>query len=420
MSKLDEPVFVGLSHIGQVFSIGWAVKFGACATFDFHPENLKRFKQGILTDEEPDLPATFEQYRGKIEVYDEPSKIIDHSLVFLTMDTPLDLDGEPRFDEVFNFISRCKPYVRECATLILLSQVYPGFCETVKEHLFHDRQDIKFIYMVDTLKMGAALPGVLEPERLIFGVSRREDVPTAFESFGCKQFVLSYLEAEIAKISINLYLLFGVTFANAMDNYCRQFNMKFAPIAESLRHDVRIGLHAYVSPSLGISGGHLERDLTTVINSCVDGGTRLLFEQIKSLNALRMNVLYQAVQGGHHGRLIGSVLWVGTSYKRASFSLVNSPFIKFVKRFRGEIIVKAYDSYYHVPQIEGVVPVADLEVELSSVDCLIFNYASRRDMEKVEQALVSNDQLLVFDISLPPSLSVVQGNHLRATVRRVF
>ena len=32
---MSAPAFVGLSHIGQVFSLGWAEKFGAAAVFDF-------------------------------------------------------------------------------------------------------------------------------------------------------------------------------------------------------------------------------------------------------------------------------------------------------------------------------------------------------------------------------------------------
>jgi hypothetical protein len=51
----QDPVFVGLSHIGQVFSIGWATKIGLCAAFDFNAPHLQAFQQGRVMPEEPDL-----------------------------------------------------------------------------------------------------------------------------------------------------------------------------------------------------------------------------------------------------------------------------------------------------------------------------------------------------------------------------
>ena len=162
-----DAVFVGLSHIGQVFSVGWTMKFGGCAVFDFHSDALQRFKQGILTDEEPELAGAFGQCRDKITIYDEPQRITDHSLVFLTLDTPLSPEGDPRYDEIFSFLSQCKKHLRENATLVVLSQVYPGFCAQLQECLLRDRLDIRLIYMVDTLIMGSALPRFLEPELLI-------------------------------------------------------------------------------------------------------------------------------------------------------------------------------------------------------------------------------------------------------------
>ena len=46
----NKPLFLGLSHIGQVYSIAWAKKVGQCSAFDFEK---KIYKQTLLplTDE---------------------------------------------------------------------------------------------------------------------------------------------------------------------------------------------------------------------------------------------------------------------------------------------------------------------------------------------------------------------------------
>ena len=59
--KNKNPLFLGLTHIGQVFSIGWSEKFGGCSVFDFDKKNLNNFKAGNLTDEEPNLRKLFKK-----------------------------------------------------------------------------------------------------------------------------------------------------------------------------------------------------------------------------------------------------------------------------------------------------------------------------------------------------------------------
>ena len=49
------PLFLGLSHIGQVFSIGWSKKIGKCAVFDFNTDSLKNYKNQNFSNEERNL-----------------------------------------------------------------------------------------------------------------------------------------------------------------------------------------------------------------------------------------------------------------------------------------------------------------------------------------------------------------------------
>ena len=415
----EQPLFVGLSHIGQVFSLGWALKAGPCAAFDFEMSRREAVAAGQLTEEEPDLRARWAEGRDRITLHTTPDKISEHRIVFLTIDTPLNQQGEPDVEAIRAFIAQCVPHLGQGATLILLSQVYPGFCDEVKRELLGTRPDVKLVYMVDTLKMGQALPRFLEPEQLIFGAERPEDVPTAFKAhFTCPIHTYTWIEAEMVKVAINIYLLFSVTFANAMDNYCRQLGFRFAPLAAALRQDARIGKAAYIAPSLGVSGGHLERDMTTILRKCEDATTRRLFEDMKAVNTERMRALFDAVSGSNASRL-RSLLWVGVSYKRESFSLVNSPFMKFVDRFANELNVQAYDSFYPLPRVDGVTPVSNLGEALESVDGVVFHYAEAEDALAIRRALKDRKDLAGFDISLPPALAG-SGEAVPANMRRVF
>ncbi len=408
---MSAPAFVGLSHIGQVFSLGWAEKFGAAAVFDFDEAARTRFRRGELTHEEPELAPVWREVHDRIVVHDDPARIADHGLVFLTLDTPLDLDGEPDFDAVFAFLTRVPAYLGRNATLVFLSQVYPGFCARVRTEILHARPDVTLVYMVDTLKMGVAMSRFRVPEQLVFGVAQAEDVPKEFADFKCPQAVLSHVEAEMVKIAINLYLLVGVTFANAMDNYCRELGFRFGPIAECLRLDERIGKKAYLSPSLGISGGHLERDLSTMLSRCGDVGTRALFAQLKAVNDVRMQLLFGAVREIEATRPVRRVLWLGASYKAQSFSLVNSPFLKFVRRLGAKVEILVHDGLYAVPALTGARPAGDLDAALARADLVVLNYAPADDLARLR----AHPGMPVLDISLPAAFGATPP----ASVRRL-
>ena len=53
--SIKEPLFCGLTHIGQVFSIGWSEKIGKCSVFEFNKKSYEKFKKLNVTNEEPSL-----------------------------------------------------------------------------------------------------------------------------------------------------------------------------------------------------------------------------------------------------------------------------------------------------------------------------------------------------------------------------
>ena len=55
MVSLRFPLFLGLSHIGQVYSKCWLKKVGRCAVYDFDKKNLNNFLSNNFTNEEPSL-----------------------------------------------------------------------------------------------------------------------------------------------------------------------------------------------------------------------------------------------------------------------------------------------------------------------------------------------------------------------------
>ena len=397
--KNKNPLFLGLTHIGQVFSIGWSEKFGGCSVFDFDKKNLNNFKAGNLTDEEPNLRKLFKKNKKKITICPSQEETKNFENIFLTIDTPLAPDGKANYDYIKRYIERCINLFSSNTNVILTSQVYCGFCEEIKKKIIKNKK-INLIYMAETLVMGNALERFLKPERIIFGSEKKIKIFAAFKKFKCPVFILKYKQAEMIKMAINLYLLTSVSYANLLDFYCRQYGFKFSSINQPIRLDKRIGVSSYISPSLGISGGHLERDLFSIINNSKNILVKNTFYNFKILNKKRINVLIDFFKEIKKTSKFSNTIWIGPSYKKDSFSILNSPFYHFAKYMKkNNFNLKVYDSYFNLKKnnIENVINKINENNFKNSI--LILNYASHKDLNKIIK-LANKNILKVIDIEI--------------------
>ena len=259
--KDSSILFLGLTHIGQIYSTSWLKKIGNCSVYDFNKLNLLNFKSKNFTEEEIFLKKI--KLKRKFNYLKKDKEIEKFDIIFFTYDTNLNqINGFPDLSDIKKYLKKLLALkLKKNCYIIITSQVYPGFTDKIFKDLKPEKK-INYIYMVDTLRMGDASKSFLKPEQLIFGGDKKYYffLKKLFNKFECKKYLFSIKEAELIKMAINLYLFFSVSYANLMDNFSRQNNLEFTKILRSLRNDKRIGKFSYICPSLGFSGGHLERD----------------------------------------------------------------------------------------------------------------------------------------------------------------
>ena len=386
--KYNQPLFCGLTHIGQVFSIGWSEKVGKCSVYDFNPKTLNEFKKCKVTNEEPSLHKHLKKNLHKIVFCKNNKEIKNYKNVFLTIDTPLDINGNPKINIITNEIKKLKKYLGYKANLIIISQVYCGFCETLKIKYFRDRPDVNIIYFTDTLVMGDALNRFLNPDRIILGYEKKVSFLNIFKKFKCKIYHFSIKQAEMVKIAINLFLFNSVSYANMMDYYCRQHGFDFSSINASIRDDKRIGQKSYISPSLGVSGGHLERDVFTIKKFIKNSTVKGIFSSLTSLNQNRINLLKEKFKFLNKNNRYTRIIWCGPSYKVKTFSIINSPYLKFLKflsNLKKKKKLYVFDSYFDLKNEQLSNFLLELKKSNLKNSLVIFNYANKSDTKKLEK-----------------------------------
>ncbi len=404
----SKPLFLGLTHIGQVFSIGWSEKFGKCSVYDLNDNRLNNYKKSLFTDEEPNLYQLYKSNKKKITICDSSDQIKSYKNIFLTIDTPLHENGKPDYDYIKKYISKSLKYISKNSNLIITSQVYCGFCDELKKTVLKLRKDIQIIYMAETLIMGNALDRFINPERLIFGSDKKIDFFKNLKKFNCPIFILNYKQAEMIKMAINLFLLTSVSYANLLDFYCREFGFKFSSINEPIRLDKRIGNFSYISPSLGVSGGHLERDLFSIIKNTKNKIVKSSFVNFKQLSSNRLSLLKNLYQTLNKEKKFNKIVWVGPSYKQDSFSILNSPFYhfkKYLKKKRKKLF--AYDSLFNLQSLKLDNIIIELNQRNINNSLIIVNYANHKDLKRIVNLSRNNK---IIDIGIKNNINKKKKN----------
>lgn len=389
MVKSKKILFLGLTHIGQVYSKSWVNNIGKCAVYDFDHIQLKKFKNKNFTEEEPNL----RKLKNKNNLYflnnDQDIKNFDN--IFFTYDTPLSKkNAKPNLAIIRKNLKKIYSLnFKKKVNLFITSQVYPGFTDKIISN--YKNKMINTIYFVDTLKMGKAKNSFLHPSQMIFGSNHdcKKIVKDIFYKFKCKKYFFNIKEAELIKISINLYLFFSVSFANIMDDMSKKNNINFFQILDILKNDQRIGKYSYIKPSLGMSGGHLERDYYYFQKLNNNHITSKILSLIYNFNEKRKEMLKEKLDNFKNKKII----LIGASYKKNSYSITNSNFKKLFDK------IKIFDDQFQLKDFKNKNIVKNLE-DLNKFDIFIYNYSNKSTLSTIKEILKKNNKKKMINLSI--------------------
>jgi nucleotide sugar dehydrogenase len=244
--------FVGLSHLGLVYSLASAARGFEVVAHEPDPERCRQLAEGRFPIEEPGLRELFAEHRARLHYTADVSRLAECDLVFVSLDVPTDENNQSDLGPLRTLVDSIRPRLAKGCSLVLLSQVRPGFTRTLAESADASTPTAsRVFYQVETLVFGAAVERALHPERYIVGSARPDQpLPAPYrawlDAFGCPVFVMRYESAELAKIAINLFLVSSVSTTNTLAELCEAIGADWSEIVPALRLDRRIGPHAYL------------------------------------------------------------------------------------------------------------------------------------------------------------------------------
>lgn len=336
--------FVGLSHLGLVTSISIASKGFDVVCYDPNAELVGELKKARLPYHEPSLDDLLATHAKRIEFVSDSAALKGCDVVYISLDVKTNDANESDLAPLHTLVTAVSAYLSSAATLVVLSQVPPGFSRKLSAGLKN-----KLYYQVETLIFGRAVERALYPERYIVGCADPTvAMPAPFAgllgAFDCPVLPMRYESAELAKISINMCLVSSISVANTLAEICEKTGAEWTEIAPALKLDKRIGPHSYLAPGLGIAGGNLERDLVTICSLAREHGTDAgVVEAWIANSKYRLDWALRMLHDEVLAKIPEPVVAVwGLAYKQDTKSTKNSPSLHLIKALDG-VEVRAYD-----------------------------------------------------------------------------
>ena len=181
--------------------------------------------------------------------------------IFVSEDTPTCDGGKRDTTRIRELVHDAALRRGASVPIVLTSQVEPGFTRSL---------GIKNIYhMAETLRIKDALERAIAPEQFIVGMADTSQpihsaLAVYIASFDAAVTIMTFEEAEFAKIAINMFLAAQVNTTNTLCEAALKVGARWQKIAAVLKLDRRIGPHAYLEPGRWQDSTHLLRDHYTL------------------------------------------------------------------------------------------------------------------------------------------------------------
>ncbi len=355
---MKQPVigYVGMSHLGLNYAVATASKKlkVICYDEDILKINLLKKKKSPIF--EKNLEKNIRLNFSNLIFTNNILELKQCDNVYISQDVSTKISGESDLKATKKLIDKTIKYLNKKTNLIILCQVPPGFCRSI------DWNKNQLFYQVETLIFGQAFERALHPERLIIGIENKKNKINQtylklLRSFNCPLIVMNYESAELAKISINMYLISTVTTTNVISEVCEKIDANWKDISIALKLDKRIGKYSYLDPGLGISGGNLERDLYTFqrLQDKNNLNNKFILELKKKSINRKMWILNILAKLKKKYKL-KCIAILGLAYKVGTHSIKNSPGVQLIKKLKGHKI-QAFD-----PIVKKIGNIKDLKI----------------------------------------------------------
>jgi UDPglucose 6-dehydrogenase len=321
---------VGLGKLGAPLLAVLASRGFEVCGIDLNQSLVDRVNNGVAPVLEPHLQELLDAHKPRIRATtDWQTGIAGTDITGIIVPTPSGADGAFKNDFVLGAIERVGDVLRHKPgyhLVVVHSTTMPGSVGgPIMERLEASSGkrvggDLGLCYNPEFIALGNVVEGLLHPDFVLIGESDERAGSLLAEIYG--RIVgpsvpitrMNFVNAELAKISVNTYVTMKISFANMLSEICENLSGADADIiTDAIGRDTRIG-GKYLRGGAGYGGPCFPRDTVAFASAGRRVGVdATMATATDTVNRRQVDRLLGLV--GEHARAGDTVAVMGLSYK---------------------------------------------------------------------------------------------------------
>jgi len=273
MSKNITVIGVGRLGLGLALLIEKG-GYNVCGV-DIFPDYVKSLNDKTYKTKEPEYEKLLQNSKNFHPTTSLKEGLQFSNIIFIVVQTP-NSGGERFYDHsiLSNLLVKINSHKVKNKDIIVGCTVMPKYIDEVGKMLISDCENTTLNYNPEFIAQGEIIKGFLYPDIILIGSEKKElgdklkEIYSNFILSQPKYCVLSPLEAEIVKITINGFITTKLSFANMISDVCDQCGADKSKVLNSVGGDSRIG-NKYFRPGYSFGGPCFPRD-TKALKQFVD------------------------------------------------------------------------------------------------------------------------------------------------------
>jgi UDPglucose 6-dehydrogenase len=267
---------VGLGKLGACIAACFARKGVAVTGVDVSPRTVQLVNDGIPPVFEPGLAEMMAMSRANlVATTDFCAAITQSDASFIVVPTPSDDDGGfslRHVEEAARFVGRALRGSNDYHVVVLTSTVLPGATQSTVLPILEAEsgrrcgEDFGLCYSPEFIALGTVMRDFLNPDFVLIGESDQRAGRRLADLYKCicenqpPVMRMNFVNAELAKISLNSFVTMKISFANTLAALCERLpGGDVDVVTGAVGMDSRIGLR-YLKGGVGYGGPCFPRD----------------------------------------------------------------------------------------------------------------------------------------------------------------
>ena len=381
---------IGCGYLGAVHAVAMASLGHNVVGIDSNRAKISSLSSGQPTILEPGFADLLREGldSGRLAFSADPEAAGGARVHFIGVGTPQRPDSHAA-DLAFldDAVDSLLPCLREGDVVAGKSTVPVGTAAALEPRI--RRAGACLVWNPEFLREGSAVRDTLEPDRLVYGLSREEadsragrdaldECYGALLAAGVPRLTMDFATAELVKVAANSFLATKISFINAMSQACDATGADVVELARALGFDERIG-RLFLRAGIGFGGGCLPKDIRALRARAEELDLREAFrflaevERINDGQRARTVEVLEGLTGGLEGRRVAVL---GATFKPDTDDIRSSPALSIASALvergaRVTISDPAASAEAVAAEVEGAAFFADAEAAVAGAEAVL-------------------------------------------------